>query len=144
MRSKTGSVEDILDFDNAILATKAFSFRKIMRCVLLGIRLQAPSSNPMRARPSLPLSIPLHAVLELDSAPTEDVERTADRQVDPASAQSLDGVQVGDATCSAGVRDRDGAPLAEAPDQILVDAALEAFGVGGMDEELGAVGGKNG
>lgn len=38
------------------------------------------------------------------------------------------------------VGDGDGAPLAQLCDQLVVDAALQALDVGGVDQELGAVG----
>ncbi|KFY27240.1 hypothetical protein V493_03623 [Pseudogymnoascus sp. VKM F-4281 (FW-2241)] len=52
---------------------------------------------------------------------------------------SLDELKIGDTTPTAGVGDGNRAPLAKSTDEVSVDAALEAFVVGGMDEEFGGV-----
>ena len=43
-------------------------------------------------------------------------------------------------SAASSVGDGDGAPLAQLCDQLVVDAALQALDIGGVDQELGAVG----
>ena len=73
----------------------------------------------------------------------KNVKRAPDGKVHPAPTQSLHQLQIRHRPRAPGVRDRDrrgGArPLSQEGDEVLVDAGLEAFGVGGVDEEFGAV-----
>lgn len=59
----------------------------------------------------------------------------------------MDELEVAEVTGAAGIGDgavEVGGPGGEGDDEVLVDAALEALDVGGVDEELGAVGSEAG
>lgn len=84
--------------------------------------------------------IPPHTLFQRHPVPAEAVQRTTDGEVDLPAAEGLDAVQVRQGAGPAGVGHGDGAPLRQALDEGLVDALLEALVVGGVDEELGAVG----
>lgn len=84
--------------------------------------------------------VPLHTLVELDALPAEYVQGAPDGQVDPGAAQALHELQVLERAAASSVGDGDGAPLAQLCDQLVVDAALQALDVGGVDQELGAVG----
>lgn len=83
--------------------------------------------------------VPLNTVRKLDAAPTKDVERAADGEIDLAPADAVHELEVGYVLAPAGVGDGDGAPLGQLGDEILVDPGLQALDVGGVDEELGTV-----
>ena len=86
------------------------------------------------------LLVPGHTVLEPRSNPTENVKRASDRQVDLSSTQLLHQIQIPDVPAPTGVRDGDRPPLCQSGDELLVDALLQALVVGGVDQELAAVG----
>lgn len=90
--------------------------------------------------PSRLLAVPSHAVVKLDAVAAKAVEGAANGQVDPAAADLLDEVQVLEVAAAAGVGDGYAAPLGQPPDELLVNALLQALVVRGVDQELGAVG----
>lgn len=85
------------------------------------------------------LLVPLDALLQLDAVAPETVQRAADGQVHLAVADPLDRLEIVEVPAPAGVRDGDGGPRGQLRHELLVDALLQAFVVGGVDEELGAV-----
>jgi hypothetical protein len=85
------------------------------------------------------LAVPLDAVGELDARTAKDVQGTSNRQVHLAVAELLDQLEILNRAAAAGVRDGNGTPLGQLGNQLVVDAALQALYVGGVDEELGAV-----
>ena len=86
------------------------------------------------------LLVPNYTVLKLRSNPTENVKRASNGQVDLSSTELLYQIQIPDVPASASVRDRYRAPLCQSGDELLVDPLLEALVVGGVDQELAAVG----
>lgn len=89
--------------------------------------LDASTALALTTNTSLPrllLPIPLHTLLESDTATPEDVQRASDGQIDLAAAQLLHQLQVLQATPTAGVRDGDGAPLRQLLHQRMIDALL--------------------
>jgi len=84
--------------------------------------------------------IPLDTVRKRDPATTKHVQRTPDGQIDLATAELLDQVQVLQMSSSARVRHGNAAPLGQPRHELVVDTLLQAFVVGGVDEEFRAVG----
>lgn len=80
--------------------------------------------------------VPLDTLVQPHTAATETVQSTADCQIDGAAAQPGDIVQVLKISATTGVGDGDAAPLGQLGDEVLIDAALQALVVGGVDEEL--------
>lgn len=91
---------------------------------------------PIPCSTNLPPRIPLHALLKPHATPPKNIQRAPNRQVHLPATQPLHPVQILEAPPAAGVRDGDGAPLSQLLDEGLVDALLEAFVVGGVDEEF--------
>ena len=90
--------------------------------------------------PSCLLPVPLDTLVKSDSFTAKYIQSTPNRQVDLALAQLLHKLQILNRAAPAGIRDRDAAPLGQLGDQLVVDAALQAFDVGSVDQKLGAVG----
>ena len=84
--------------------------------------------------------IPLDTLGQRHTAPAEAVQGAPDGQVDLAAAELLHEVEIGQRPAPTRVRHRDAAPLGQLLDELLVDATLQTLVVGGVDEELGAVG----
>lgn len=85
-------------------------------------------------------TIPRHTIHELRSTPPKDIQRGANRQVDFPVAGLADELEVFDCAGAAGVGYGDGAVGGEEADEVEVYAGLEAFVVGGVDEEFGGEG----
>ena len=83
--------------------------------------------------------VPRYAICELYAAAAKDVKGAADSQIDLPAAQLFDRVQIFQASPTAGVCYRDGAPLGQFPYELMINALLKAFVVGGVDQKLGAV-----
>jgi len=83
--------------------------------------------------------IPRNSFFELDAAATEDVKRTADGQVDLATAQLLHQFQVLQIASTACIRDWNGTDGRQELYKLGVDAGLFAFDVRGVDQKLCAV-----
>lgn len=86
-----------------------------------------------------PCIVPLAASLERDAFASEDVQRTADREVDFASTQTLHELQVIDAPTASGISHGSRTDVGEMADELFVDTGLQTFCVGCVDEELAAV-----
>lgn len=86
------------------------------------------------------LFIPAHAVLKLDTRAPKDIQRASNRKIDLPVAQFLHQLEVLKRPTASCVGHGDAAPLRQLADELVVDAALETFDVGGVNEELGAVG----
>jgi hypothetical protein len=86
------------------------------------------------------LFVPFHTLVELDARPTEYVQGAPNGQVDLGATQALHKLQVLERAAASSVGDGDSAPLAQLRDQLVVNATLQALDVGGVDQELGAVG----
>jgi len=86
------------------------------------------------------LRIPLDAVLELDARTTKDIQCAANGKIHLALAQLLHQFQIFNRAASTGVRDGYAAPFRQLGNEFVVYTALQAFDVGGVDEELAAVG----
>lgn len=86
------------------------------------------------------LLIPRNNILKLDTTPAENIQCTTNGKVDASVAQFLHQLQVFNRSAAAGVGDGDAAPLSQLRDELVVDAPLQTFDVGGVDEELGTVG----
>lgn len=84
--------------------------------------------------------VPLDTLVQLHPRPAEAVQRASDGEVNLPSAQLLDHVQVGEISPAASVGDGYAAPPRQARDKLLVDATLQALVVGGVYQELRAVG----
>ena len=78
--------------------------------------------------------------MEVDARAAEYVEGAPNGQVDLGATQGLHKFQVLDGAAAPSVGDGDGAPLAQLCDQLVVDATLQALDIGGVDQELGAIG----
>lgn len=85
------------------------------------------------------LLVPGYTIIKFGTTATEDVERAADRQVDLTVTHVSHEVKILHCARAAGVCDRYAAPFRQPPHQLDVDALLETFVVGSMNEELGAV-----
>ena len=83
--------------------------------------------------------IPRTHILKLDAGTTEDVQCTPNCEVDLAAAQLLYELQVFDRPAPARVCDGDAAPLSQLCHELVVDAALQALDVGGVDQEFRTV-----
>lgn len=95
-----------------------------------------PNSSPRLLRLLLP--IPSHTLLKWQCSPKA-IQSAPNRKIDLAITQALDELKIGDATPPAGVSDGDGAPLSESAHEIGVNAALQSFVIGGVDEEFRGV-----
>lgn len=93
-----------------------------------------------QAIPLFLLSIPLYAVVKLDSSSSKTVQGAANGQVHLASANALDALKVLQVSSASCVGDGNGAPFGQAAHEVFVDALLEALVVGCMYQELAAVG----
>lgn len=82
--------------------------------------------------------IPLDALRELKRTP-EDVQRTSNGQIHLSAAEFGDSIQIMDVLGASRVSNRNRAPFSESLHQIFVDALLEAFVIGCVDEEFAAV-----
>lgn len=89
---------------------------------------------------SLLFLVPGHHLVKTHALAAKNVQGTSNRQIYFSPTEVLDQLQIGNGATAAGVGDGDAAPLAQLGDELVVDAALQAFDVGGVDEELGAVG----
>src|SRR5271154_3817049 len=89
-------------------------------------------------------AVPGHAVLVAHPAAAEDVERAAEGEVEAPAAQAVDQQQVVDVLAAAGIGAGQRRPAPERLHQLLIDAAAQALDVGGMDEQLAAMGGERG
>lgn len=85
------------------------------------------------------LLIPRNAILKLDALTAENVQRASNRQIHLAPAQLLDQLQIRNRPAPARICHRDAAPLGQPRNQLVIDAALQALDVGGVDQELGAI-----
>lgn len=83
--------------------------------------------------------VPSAALLKRHAFAAKDVQRTADGEVDAATAEALHELEVLDVPAAASVRNGDGADLSQVLDKLLVDAGLQTFGICGVDQKLGAV-----
>jgi len=84
--------------------------------------------------------IPRYAILKLDALPSKDVKCTPNCQIHLTLTQLLHQLQISDAAAPPRVGYWDRAPFGEFGDKGVVDAGLEAFDVGGVDQKLGTVG----
>ncbi|KAH9828321.1 hypothetical protein Tdes44962_MAKER02486 [Teratosphaeria destructans] len=98
-----------------------------------------PGDPPRRLGRLVSLPIPLTALLERDAFATEDIKCTANRQIDLASTQTLDQLQILQVASTASIGDVYSADLGEVTDEFLVYTRLQALGVCGVDEEFAAV-----
>lgn len=89
--------------------------------------------------PSLPPSVPLAGLLELNPTPPKNVQCTSNRQVHFPATQPFDQLQVFQTPSTSGVRYGDGADGGQVRDESLVDTGLLAFDICGVDEEFCAV-----
>lgn len=83
--------------------------------------------------------IPRNAVLELYCTSAKYVHGTPNGQIDLASTQILDRIQVLQAFATTRIRDRNVAPRSQLPNELVVNTLLKPLVIGGMDEELGAI-----
>ena len=83
--------------------------------------------------------VPLAALFESDTFATEDIESTADREINFAVAQPLHQLQVMDISSTTRISDRDCTDLGQMANEFLVNTCLQAFGVCCVDEEFAAV-----
>src|SRR5262245_5214349 len=95
--------------------------------------------SPPHHRELPPSSIKRHTLLIPRAFPAEDVQRAADRDIDPAFADLLHAMQVMHAARAACIRHRFFAPQAEAAHERLVDPLALALHVNGVDENLVAM-----
>ena len=84
--------------------------------------------------------IPRYTILKLDALPAKDIQRTPNCEVHFTLAQLLHQLQISDAAASARIGYWDRTPFSKLGDEGVVDAGLEAFDVGGVDQKLGTVG----
>lgn len=84
--------------------------------------------------------IPFDTFVQLHSRTAEAVQRAPDGEINLPSAQLLDHVQVGEIPPAASIGDGYATPLRQTRDKLLVDATLQALIIGGVYQELGAVG----
>lgn len=84
--------------------------------------------------------IPRNTLVQRDALAPKDIQRATNGHVDSPAAELLHQLQVGEVARATGVGDGDGVDAAQRCDEGGVDAGLEAFGVGGVDQEGGAVG----
>ena len=84
------------------------------------------------------LLIPRHTLIKTQCAPKA-IQRAPNSEIDLPATQPLHELQVVNAASPAGVRDGQAAPFTEGANEVLVDAALQTFVIGGVDEEFGGV-----
>ena len=87
---------------------------------------------------SLPAFIPLYTVLQRRSGTTKDIKCATNGQIHAAVTQFHDPLQIVGTPAAPCIRDRNLAPRRQTSHELLVDASLQAFVVGGMHEELRA------
>lgn len=85
---------------------------------------------------SLLFLIPLYTVVKRHATASEYIQRRANGQVDLACTQTLDELQISQVAAAARIGDGDGAPFGQRGDEVVVDAALQALDVGGVDQKL--------
>ncbi len=88
------------------------------------------------------LAIERHTVGVADAGAAEEIEGGTDGQVHATLTDAVDGLEIFDGACSAGVGGGQGRPVSDFLDQPDIDAGAEAFDIDGVDEELGAEGGE--
>jgi hypothetical protein len=96
-------------------------------------------SNPTESSPTSLLPIPLHRLLKLNPTASKDIQRTANRQINLATAQRLDQFQILQVASTARIRDGNRADGRQQLDELSVNTGLLAFDVRGVDQEFGAV-----
>lgn len=84
--------------------------------------------------------IPLYTFIKRHSRAPKDIQRTANREIHLALATGVNFFQVLETACPSCIGDRNSAPLGQLRDQFFIDTLLQAFNVGSMNEEFGAVG----
>lgn len=83
--------------------------------------------------------VPRYTILKLDALPSKNIQRTTNRQIHFTLTQLLNQLQISDAAASTRIGYWDRAPFGEFRDEGVVDAGLEAFDVGSVDQELGTM-----
>lgn len=83
--------------------------------------------------------VPLDTFFKPCTSAAKDIESTSNSQVNLSMTRFVDEIEVCHCPCTTCIRDRDTAPIGEPGNQVHVDALLEAFVVGCMDEEFGTV-----
>lgn len=77
--------------------------------------------------------IPLNALVKRHSGATEDIQSTANSQVDFALAASVHLLQVLKMTSSTSIGNGDGAPFGQFRHQLLINTLLKAFHIGSVN-----------
>lgn len=80
--------------------------------------------------------IPFDTVIELDTSPSEAVERTSNCKVHLSIAQSFHQPEVFEASTTSGICDRDGTPLRQSAHQLFINTLLQPLVIRCMDEEF--------
>ena len=92
-----------------------------------------------RLHNALLLIVPRNSLLKFDAAATKDVQRTADSQINLATAQLLDQFQVLQVASTACICNRNGTDGRQELNKLGVDTSLFALDVGSVNQELCAV-----
>src|ERR1043166_314200 len=95
--------------------------------------------EPAGWKPALRAPVEGDDVGVLHAGPAENIQRAADRQIDPPPAEARDLLEVGQGSGTTGVGGWDRCPLAEILHQRRVDTAAQALHIDGVDQELVAV-----
>lgn len=84
-------------------------------------------------------SVPLATLVESDALASKDVQGAPYGEIDFAIAEALHELQILNIPATTGVRDRDRADFRQKCDQSLIDAGLQTFGIGSMDQKFTTV-----
>jgi len=95
--------------------------------------------------PILLLVVPLYTLLKPTPTTSENIQTTPQRQIHLSSTQLLHAIQIREIAAATSVGDGNGQVVGgESADKGFVNAALETFVVGGVDQKFGASSGKVG